>query len=105
MKITFPIHDIPSAAIQPPCLELKLFTPEFRRNLRSSFLDKLFLPTNTFRLLTFNQARQDLTAVLHVHMIHVHVVHLHVLIYRFGIWNLPQIALQLIIAGQTCQRP
>src|SRR5260370_16476955 len=39
------------------------------------------------------------------HIIHVHVVHLHVLIHRLGIWNLPQIALQLIIAGQTGQRP
>src|SRR5260370_21098448 len=38
-------------------------------------------------------------------MIHVHAVHLHVLIHRLGIWNLPQIALQLIIASQTCQRP
>src|SRR6266403_320054 len=53
----------------------------------------------------FYQAQRDLTAVLHVHMIHVHVVHLHVLIHRLGIWNLPQIALQLIIAGQARQRP
>src|SRR5580704_12221079 len=43
--------------------------------------------------------------MFHVHMIHVHVVHLHVLIHRLGIWNLPQIPLQLIIAGETCQRP
>jgi hypothetical protein len=36
-----------------------------------------------------NQARLNLTAVQHT----------------LGIWNSPQIPLQLIIAGQACQRP
>ena len=36
----------------------------------------------------FNQARRDLTAVLHVHMIHVPTVHLHVVIHWFGLGNL-----------------
>jgi len=43
------------------------------------------------------QARRDLTAVLQVHMIMISSI-------GFSIWNLPQIALQLIIAGQVCQR-
>src|SRR6516165_5941057 len=41
---------------------------------------------------------------VHVHMMHVSMVHLHFLFRRLSIWDLAQIALQLIVAGRTCSR-
>jgi hypothetical protein len=58
VKIAFPIHGIllPGDPDHRPCicLEFKLITPEFRRNLHSSSLAKLSLRTNTFRTITLN---------------------------------------------------